>query len=104
MAVEEYVHLNPGKTAQEVVGVWDQFKNCSMRTWIVCNKQDHDAMKPRDANYSYEIKCADGQSLWVNKDGWMHHPQNPNLRDTIAEFIKAVNDAELGVAITETTL
>ena len=104
MAVEEYVHLNPGKTAQEVVGVWDQFKNCSMRTWIVCNKQDHDAMKPQYANYSYEIKCADGQSLWVNKDGWMHHPQNPNLRDTIAEFIKAVNDAELGVAITETTL
>lgn len=104
MAVEEYVHLNPGKTAQEVVGVWDQFKNCSTRTWIVCNKQDHDAMKPRDANYSYEIKCADSQSLWVNKDGWMHHPQNPNLRDTIAEFIKAVNDAELGVAITETTL
>ena len=104
MAVEEYVHLNPGKTAQEVVDVWDQFKNCSMRTWIVCNKQDHDAMKPQYANYSYEIKCADGQSLWVNKDGWMHHPQNPNLRDTIAEFIKAVNDAELGVAITETTL
>lgn len=104
MAVEEYVHLNPGKTAQEVVGVWDQFKNCSMRTWIVCNKQDHDAMKPQYANYSYEIKCADGQSLWVNKDGWMHHPQNPNLRDTIAEFIKAVNDAELSVAITETTL
>ena len=104
MAVEEYVHLNPGKTAQEVVGVWDQFKNCSMRTWIVCNKQDHDAMKPQYANYSHEIKCADGQSLWVNKDGWMHHPQNPNLRDTIAEFIKAVNDAELGVAITETTL
>lgn len=104
MAVEEYVHLNPGKTAQEVVGVWDQFKNCSMRTWIVCNKQDHDAMKPQYANYSHEIKCADGQSLWVNKDGWMHHPQNPNRRDTIAEFIKAVNDAELGVAITETTL
>ena len=104
MAVEEYVHLNPGKTAQEVVGVWDQFKNCSMRTWIICNKQDHDAMKPQYANYSHEIKCADGQSLWVNKDGWMHHPQNPNLRDTIAEFIKAVNDAELGVAITETTL
>ena len=104
MAVEEYVHLNPGKTAQEVVVVWDQFKNCSMRTWIVCNKQDHDAMKPQYANYSHEIKCADGQSLWVNKDGWMHHPQNPNLRDTIAEFIKAVNDAELGVAITETTL
>ena len=104
MAVEEYVHLNPGKPAHAVVGVWDQFKNCSMRTWIVCNKQDHDAMKPQYANYSHEIKCADGQSLWVNKDGWMHHPQNPNLRDTIAEFIKAVNDAELGVAITETTL
>lgn len=104
MAVEEYVRLNPHKTAQEVVDIWNPFKKYSMRSWIVCNKQDHDMMEPRYANYSYEIKCTDGQSLWVNKDGWMHHPKNPNLRDTIAEFIEAVNKADLGVIITETDI
>lgn len=104
MAVEEYVRLNPHKTAQEVVDIWNPFKKYSMRSWIVCNKQDHDMMEPRYANYSYEIKCTDGQSLWVNKDGWMHHPKNPNLRDTIAEFIEAVNKADLGVIITETAI
>lgn len=104
MAIEEYVRLNPHKTAQEVIAVWTPFKKYSMRTWIVCNKQDHDTMEPKYANYSYEITCADGQSLWVNKDGWMHHPKNPNLRDTIAELIEAVNEAELGVTITETVM
>lgn len=104
MAIEEYVRLNPHKTAQEVIAVWTPFKKYSMRTWIVCNKQDHDTMEPKYANYSYEITCADGQSLWVNKDGWMHHPKNPNLRDTIAEFIEAVNEAGLGVTITETVM
>lgn len=102
MAINEYVQLNPHKTAQEVIDVWSPFKKCSMRSWIVCNKQDHDEIEPRYADYSYEIKCADGQSLWVNKDGWMHHPKNPSLRDTIAEFIDAVNKAELGITITET--
>ena len=43
----------------------------------------------------------DGNSLWVNKDGWMHRPTNPSLRDTINEFIQAVNEANLGVIITE---
>lgn len=104
MAIDEYVRLNPLKTAQEVVDVWSPFKKCSMRSWIVCNKQEHDEMAPKYANYSYEIKCADGQSLWVNKDGWMHHPENQSIRDTIAEFVEAVNEAELGITITETAI
>lgn len=104
MAIDEYVRLNPHKTAEEVSNVWSPFKKCSMRSWIVCNKQEHDEMDPKYANYSYEIKCADGQSLWVNKDGWMHHTKNPNLRDTISEFIEAVNSANLGITITETAI
>lgn len=104
MSVEEYVRLNPHKTAQEVVDIWSPFKKCSMRSWIVCNKQEHDEMDPKYANYSYEIKCADEQSLWVNKDGWMHHTKNPSLRDTIAEFIEAVNSTNLGITITETAI
>ena len=104
MAINEYVRLNPHKTAEEVANVWSPFKKCSMRSWIVCNKQEHDEMDPKYANYSYEIKCADGQSLWVNKDGWMHHTKNPSLRDTISEFIEAVNSANLGITITETAI
>lgn len=103
MAIEEYVRLNPNKTAQEVVDVWSPFEKCSTRSWIVCNKQEYDT-DPKYANYSYEISCADGQSLWVNKDGWMHPPKNHNLRDTIAEFIEAVNEAKLGITITETAI
>ena len=65
----------------------------------MCNKQDYDTDPAKYAKYSQEIPCADGQSLWVNKDGWMHNPAKQ--RDTIAEFIKAVNEADLGIHITE---
>lgn len=102
--IEEYVKLYPEKSAQEVIDIWKPFKKYSMRSWIVCNKEELDGMDTRYANYSYEIKCTDGNSLWVNKDGWMHHPENEKLRDTIGEFIKAVNAANLGVTITESVI
>ncbi len=100
-AIEEYVKQNPDKTAQEVIDVWEPFRKCSMRRWIVANEEELANMDERYANYSYKIDCADGHSLWVNKDGWMHRPANSSLRDTIDEFIRAVNEANLGVTITE---
>lgn len=100
-AIEEYVKQNQGKTAQEVIDVWKPFKKYSMRSWIVANKEELANMDERYAKYSYKIDCADGNSLWVNKDGWMHRPANPSLRDTINEFIHAVNEASLGITITE---
>ena len=99
--IEEYVKQNQGKTAQEVIDIWKPFKKYSMRSWIVANKEELANMDERYANYSYKIDCADGHSLWVNKDGWMHRPANSSLRDTIDEFIRAVNEANLGVTITE---
>lgn len=99
--IEEYVKQNQGKTAQEVIDIWKPFKKYSMRSWIVANKEELTNMDERYANYSYKIDCADGNSLWVNKDGWMHRPANPSLRDTINEFIHAVNEANLGIIITE---
>lgn len=101
--IEEYVKLNPDMSARQVIDIWRPFKKCSMRTWIVCSKEEHDEMEQKYANYSYEIVCGDGNSLWVNKDGWMYHPKNINLRDTITEFIQEVNTANLGILITETT-
>lgn len=99
--IEEYVKQNQEKTAQEVIDIWKPFKKYSMRSWIVANKEELANMDERYANYSYKIDCADENSLWVNKDGWMHRPANPSLRDTINEFIHAVNEANLGIIITE---
>lgn len=98
--IEEYVKLHPEMSAQDVINVWEPYKQYSTLSWIVCNKDEHDA-DPKYANYSYEIKCNDGESLWVNKDGWMHNPSKPNLRDTIKEFMDAVNSAGMGITITE---
>lgn len=99
--IEEYVNLHRDKTTQEVIDIWKPFKKYSMRSWVVANKEELDNMDARYANYSYKIDCSDGNSLWVNKDGWMHRPANPSLRDTINEFIHAVNEANLGIIITE---
>lgn len=99
--IEEYINLHRDKTAQEVIDVWKPYKKYSMRSWVVANKEEFDNMDARYANYSYKIDCSDGNSLWVNKDGWMHRPANPSLRDTINEFIHAVNEANLGITITE---
>lgn len=100
MAIKEYVSLHPEKTSQEILDIWSPFKKYSMRSWVVCNKQERDSMNPGYANYALEINCSDGQSIWVNKDGWMHNPTKQ--RDTIAEFIDAVNKSGLGIRITET--
>ena len=102
MAIKEYVSLHPEKTTQEILDIWSPFKKYSMRSWVVCNKQERDSMKPEYANYSLEINCTDGQSIWVNKDGWMHNPTKQ--RDTISEFIDAVNESGLGINITETII
>lgn len=99
-AVEEYVKMYPEMSAQQVIDVWDPFKKYSADSWVVCDKEKYDRMNQRAANRSYEIKCADGNSLWVNTNGWMHNPEKQ--RDTINEFIEAVNNSNLGITITET--
>lgn len=103
-AIEDYVGQHNEMTAQEVIDVWKPFKKCTTHSWLVANKEEHDNMNSRYAEYSYKIVCADGNALWVNKDGWMHRPTNPNSRDTISEFIQAVNEAGLGISITEENL
>ena len=103
-AIEEYVGQHNEMTAQEVIDVWKPFKKYSTNSWLVANKEEHDRMDSRYAEYSYKIVCSDGNALWVNKDGWMHKPANPKLRDTISEFIQAVNEANLGISITEESL
>lgn len=103
-AIEEYVRLNGDKTAQEIYDIWEPFKKCSIRKWIILNKEDYDNMNENERNYSYKIDCADGNSVWVNKDGWTYHPQNKNIKDSISAFIKAVHEANLGITITEESI
>lgn len=100
-AIEQYVKLNPNKTSEEILRIWDPFKQYSIRKWIVASKEERDTHK--DGEYSYEIVCSDGNPIYVNKDGWMYHPKK-GLRDTIAEFIQAVNVANLGIKIEENSL
>lgn len=102
-AIEEYVRLNPNKTAQEVVDVWEPFVKYTTHNWIIVNNERHSVLKERAKNKSHKITCGDGNDVWVNKDGWMHHPDN-GLRDTIEEFIQGVNAAGLGITITEESI
>lgn len=99
--IEQYVKLNPDKTSEEILRTWEPFKQYSIRKWIVASKEERDTYK--DGEYSHEIVCADGKSIFVNKDGWMYHPQN-GLRDTISEFIQAVNSKNFGITIKEISL
>lgn len=102
-AIKTYVEINQDKSADEVLSVWSPFKKYTTKSWIVANKEEKDKMDPTYGNYVYEIICSDGQKIYVNKDGWMHNPNNGS-QDTIKEFIEAVNEANLGIFIEELPL
>ena len=99
-AVSEYVKLNPTKTADEVAAAWKQFVSYNPTSWFIVTEPERAELSSRYANYSYEIKCADGKSVWVNKDGWRRETEK-NPRDTVKELMVAVNaKPELGITIT----
>ena len=98
--VEEYVRLNPNKTADEVAAVWNGFKSCSMRSWFLATDEQKKDIPSPYAEYSYEVKCGDGKPVWVNKDGWKR-ATDTTPRDTVKELIDAINTKpELGITIT----
>lgn len=101
-SIKEYIRLNPEKTANEVADIWRGFKKHSASKWIIATKEELTLIPKKYADYSYPIQCADGESVWVNKDGWMHPSKSSASRDTIKEFIDAVNSSNLGIKITET--
>ena len=97
--IEEYINLNPTKTAQEVYSFWEPFSKYSTSQWIIDDLVRHNNRPSIYADYSYRITLKNGESVWINKDGWMHNPEKQ--RDTIAEFMEAVNKANIGIVITE---
>lgn len=100
IAVEEYVKLNQDKSAEEVASIWGKFVSCNPTSWFIVTDEGRKSLTARYANYSYEIKCSDGKSVWVNKDGW-RRATDKNPRDTVQEFINAVNSDSLGIHIEE---
>lgn len=103
-SIKEYIRLNPEKTANEVADIWRGYKKHSASSWIIATKEELASNPKKYTDYSYAILCADGESVWVNKDGWMHPSKSSASRDTIKEFIDAVNSSNLGIQITETTV
>lgn len=98
--VEMYVSMNPSKTADEVFAAWEPFKSCSMRSWFLVTDEQKKDIPERYANYSYEVKCADGKSVWVNKDGRKRATGATSI-DTVKELIDAINgNPSLGISIT----
>lgn len=100
IAVEEYVKSNQDKSAEEVASIWGKFVSCNPTSWFIVTDEGRKSLTARYANYSYEIKCSDGKSVWVNKDGW-RRATDKNPRDTVQEFINAVNSDSLGIHIEE---
>lgn len=99
-AVEKYVDMNPDKTAEEIANIWSKFVSCNPTKWFIVDEVGRKELSERYQSYSYEIKCSDNKSVWVNKDGWRRATVN-NSRDTVQEFIDAVNAENLGVHIEE---
>lgn len=100
IAVEEYVKLNQDKSAEEVASIWNKFVSCNPTSWFIVTEEGRKLLSQRYANYSYEIECSDGKSVWVNKDGWRRATEK-NPRDTVQEFIDSVNAENLGIHIEE---
>ncbi len=97
-AVEEYVKLNQDKSADDVVRIWNQFVSCNPTSWFIVTEEGRRSLSPRYASYCYEIKCSDGKFVYVNKDGWRRATENTS-RDTVQEFIDAVNAKNLAIHI-----
>lgn len=99
-AVEEYVRLNPNKTADEVAAVWEGFVAYNPTKFFIVTDEGRKELSPRYARYTHGVKCADGRSVWVNKDGWRRATEN-NPKDTVKELTDAINaKTELGITIT----
>lgn len=88
--IRKFIEMHPEMSAAQIYDEWLPFAKYSLRPWVV-------STEPQD--YAEQLTCADGSFVWVNKDGWMHDPTKQ--RDTLQEFIDAVNAADNGITITE---
>ena len=95
--IEEYVKSNKGLVVQDIIDYWSEYTRYNQSSWIIGNQTKYESLSEADKKKTYLIKTDNNESLWVNKNGWVYQ-DGPG---DISKFIKAVNDAEIGIKIEE---
>ena len=95
--IEEYVKLNKALSVQEIIDYWSKYTQYNQSSWIIGNQAKYDSLSEKDKKRTYHIKTENDESLWVNTNGWMYQDGPGDIR----RFIKAVNDAGIGITVEE---
>ena len=95
--IEEYVKSNKGLVVQDIIDYWSEYTQYNQSSWIIGNQTKYESLSEADKKKTYLIKTDNNESLWVNKNGWVYQDGPGDIR----KFIKAVNDAEIGIKIEE---
>ena len=95
--IEEYVKLNKSLSIQEIIDYWSKYTRYNLSSWIIGNQAKYDSLPERDKKRTYLIKTENDESLWVNTNGWVYQDGPGDIR----RFIKAVNEARIGITVEE---
>lgn len=95
--IEEYVKSNKALAVQDIIDYWSEYTRYNQSSWIIGNHTKYESLSEADKKKTYSIKTDNNESLWVNKNGWVYQDGPGDIR----KFIKAVNDAEIGIKIEE---
>ena len=95
--IEEYVKLNKALSVQEIIDYWSKYTQYNQSSWIIGNQAKYDSLSEADKKKTYSIKTENDESIWVNKNGWVYKDGPGDIR----RFIKAVNEARIGITIEE---
>ena len=96
-AIEEYVKSNKALAVQDIIDYWSEYTQYNQSSWIIGNQTKYESLSAADKKKTYSIRTDNNESLWVNKNGWVYQDGPGDIR----KFIKAVNDAEIGIKIEE---
>lgn len=96
-AIEEYVKSNKALAVQDIIDYWSKYTQYNQSSWIIGNQTKYESLSEADKKKTYSIRTDNNESLWVNKNGWVYQDGPGDIR----KFIKAVNDAEIGIKIEE---
>ena len=95
--IEEYVKSNKALAVQDIIDYWSEYTQYNQSSWIIGNQTKYESLSEADKKKTYSIRTDNNESLWVNKNGWVYQDGPGDIR----KFIKAVNDAEIGIKIEE---
>ena len=96
-AIEEYVKSNKALAVQDIIDYWSEYTQYNQSSWIIGNQTKYESLSEADKKKTYSTRTDNNESLWVNKNGWVYQDGPGDIR----KFIKAVNDAEIGIKIEE---